>query len=69
VTFREPRIPVYSNVTAAPFPSAAAIPGLLARQARAGPPADHMLSSGTLGCALLFCALCLHVQALRSTIF
>ncbi|KAK9843971.1 hypothetical protein WJX81_000807 [Elliptochloris bilobata] len=32
VTFHEPRIPVYSNVTAAPFPSAAAIPELLARQ-------------------------------------
>ena len=32
VTFREPRIPVYSNVTAAPFPSAAAMPELLARQ-------------------------------------
>lgn len=32
VTFREPRIPVYSNVTGAPFPSAAAIPELLARQ-------------------------------------
>ena len=32
VTFREPRIPVYSNVTSAPFPSAAAIPELLARQ-------------------------------------
>ncbi len=32
VTFREPRIPVYANVTAAPFPSAAAMPELLARQ-------------------------------------
>ncbi len=32
VTFREPRIPVYSNVTGAPFPDAASIPGLLARQ-------------------------------------
>ena len=32
VTFREPRLPVYSNVTGAPFPDAASIPGLLARQ-------------------------------------
>ncbi len=32
VTFNEPRIPVYSNVTGAPFPNAAAIPELLARQ-------------------------------------
>ena len=32
VQFREPRIPVYSNVTGEPFPDAAAIPALLARQ-------------------------------------
>jgi hypothetical protein len=32
VTFKEPRIPVISNVTAKPFESAAAIPGLLAEQ-------------------------------------
>ena len=32
VTFRQPRIPVYSNVTGQPFPDAAAIPALLARQ-------------------------------------
>ena len=32
VTFKEPRIPVYSNVTAEPFTSAAIIPGMLARQ-------------------------------------
>ncbi len=32
VTFKEPRIPVYSNVTATPFGSAADIPGMLARQ-------------------------------------
>jgi [acyl-carrier-protein] S-malonyltransferase len=32
VTFREPRIPVYSNVTAAPFSRAEHIPGMLARQ-------------------------------------
>jgi [acyl-carrier-protein] S-malonyltransferase len=32
VTFREPRMPVYSNVTGQPFPDAASIPGLLARQ-------------------------------------
>ncbi len=32
VTFHEPRIPVYSNVTAAPLGSAADIPGMLARQ-------------------------------------
>ena len=32
VTFREPRMPVYSNVTGAPFPDAASIPALLARQ-------------------------------------
>ena len=32
VTFNEPRIPVYSNVTGAPFPNAASIPDLLARQ-------------------------------------
>ena len=30
--FNEPRIPVYSNVTAGPFPEAALIPGMLARQ-------------------------------------
>lgn len=32
VTFKEPRIPVYSNVTAEPFDQAASIPGMLARQ-------------------------------------
>ena len=32
VTFRTPRIPVYSNVTGEPFSDAEAIPGLLARQ-------------------------------------
>lgn len=32
VTFNEPRMPVYSNVTGAPFEDAASIPGLLARQ-------------------------------------
>ena len=32
MTIKEPRIPVYSNVTGEPFPSAAAIPELLARQ-------------------------------------
>ena len=32
VTFKEPRIPVYSNVTGQPFPDAASIPALLARQ-------------------------------------
>jgi hypothetical protein len=53
VSFREPRIPVYSNVTAAPFPSAAAIPGLLARQARPAPPADQVQSCVTPTCALL----------------
>ena len=29
---KEPRIPVYSNVTGEPFPDAASIPALLARQ-------------------------------------
>lgn len=32
VTINEPRIPVYSNVTAQPFTSAAEIPGMLGRQ-------------------------------------
>ena len=32
IKFNEPNIPVYSNVTAAPFPKAAEIPGMLARQ-------------------------------------
>ena len=32
VTFHPPRIPVYSNVTGAPFADAASIPALLARQ-------------------------------------
>jgi [acyl-carrier-protein] S-malonyltransferase len=32
VTVREPRMPVYSNVSAAPFAGAAEIPGMLARQ-------------------------------------
>ena len=32
VRFREPRIPVLSNVTAQPFPGAAAVPEMLARQ-------------------------------------
>lgn len=32
VMFSKPRIPVFSNVTGAPFPDAASIPGLLARQ-------------------------------------
>lgn len=32
VTFSEPRIPVYSNVTATPLKSAADIPAMLARQ-------------------------------------
>lgn len=32
VTFKEPRIPVYSNVTGQPFGSAAEIPALLAHQ-------------------------------------
>ena len=32
VTFKEPRIPIYSNVLAQPFPSAAEIPALLGRQ-------------------------------------
>ena len=32
VSFQQPRIPVYSNVTGEPFPDAAAIPALLARQ-------------------------------------
>lgn len=32
VQFKEPRIPVFSNVTAQPFTSAAAIPDMLARQ-------------------------------------
>jgi [acyl-carrier-protein] S-malonyltransferase len=32
VTFKEPRIPVYSNVTGKPFTDAASISGLLARQ-------------------------------------
>ena len=32
VAFKEPRIPVYSNVTGQPFPSAQAMPELLTRQ-------------------------------------
>ena len=32
ISFKEPRIPVYSNVTADPFTEAAAIPSMLARQ-------------------------------------
>ena len=32
VTFSEPRVPVFSNVTAKPLSSAAEIPGMLARQ-------------------------------------
>jgi len=32
VVFKEPRIPVYSNVTAQPFEGAASVPGMLARQ-------------------------------------
>jgi [acyl-carrier-protein] S-malonyltransferase len=32
VEFKEPRIPVYSNVTAEPFADAASVPGMLARQ-------------------------------------
>lgn len=32
VEVREPRMPVYSNVTGAPFGAAADIPGMLARQ-------------------------------------
>ena len=32
VKFNEPRIPVFSNVTATPFPEVASIPGMLARQ-------------------------------------
>ena len=32
VTLREPRMPVYSNVTGQPFGSAAEIPAMLARQ-------------------------------------
>ena len=32
VAFKEPRIPVYSNVTAEPFTTAASIPSMLARQ-------------------------------------
>ena len=32
VKFKEPRIPVYSNVTAQPMGPAASIPGMLARQ-------------------------------------
>jgi len=32
VTIKEPRIPVYSNVTGQPFGSAAEIPAMLARQ-------------------------------------
>ena len=31
-SFSQPRVPVYSNVTGAPFPDAASIPVLLARQ-------------------------------------
>lgn len=32
VSIKEPRIPVFSNVTAEPFKDVAAIPGMLARQ-------------------------------------
>jgi len=32
VTIKEPRIPVYSNITGQPFGSAAEIPAMLARQ-------------------------------------
>ena len=32
VTFKEPRMPVYSNVTGQPFGGAAEIPAMLARQ-------------------------------------
>ena len=32
VVFKEPRIPIYSNVTAQPFEGAASVPGMLARQ-------------------------------------
>lgn len=32
VAFKEPRIPIYSNVTAQPFENAASVPAMLARQ-------------------------------------
>lgn len=32
MSFKEPRIPVFSNVTAQPFPAAAGVPEMLAKQ-------------------------------------
>ena len=32
ISFKEPRIPVFSNVTAEPFANAASVPTMLARQ-------------------------------------